>query len=77
YELITANALWGQKGFPFLPAFLKTMKDDYGGGLREVDFRASAEQARRTINDWVEKQSREKIRDLFPEGILNDRTRLV
>ena len=40
YELSTANALWGQKSYPFHPAFLKLIGDDYGAGLRQVDFSA-------------------------------------
>src|SRR5205823_3266265 len=54
YQLSTANALWGQKGYPFRPEFLKLVKDEYGGGLEELDF-ADSERARQTINRWVEK----------------------
>jgi hypothetical protein len=36
-----------------------------------------AEAARRTINTWVEEQTRRKIRDLIPPGVLTDLTRLV
>ena len=50
YELSTANALWGQKSFPFRPEFLKLIKDEYGGGFEEVDFISAGEQARKTIN---------------------------
>jgi serpin B len=77
YELVTANALWGQQGFKFLPAFTKTMKDDYDGGLRRVDFQNATEDSRQAINDWVKKQTKNKIKDLMPKGVLNDRTRLV
>lgn len=77
YELVTANALWGHKGHKFLPAFLKTMKDDYDGGLREVDFVKGTEQARKTINGWVEKQTKDRVKELLPEGVLDENTRLV
>src|SRR5215472_7230444 len=30
YQLSTANALWGQKGYPFKADFLKLTKDHYG-----------------------------------------------
>ena len=77
YQLSVANALWGQKGEGFLPDFLKLTKDTYGAGLREVDFKADAEAARKTINLWVEEQTNQKIKDLIQQGMLNQMTRLV
>src|SRR5262249_14438778 len=52
YELVTANALWVQKGYEILPSFSKTMKDDYDGGLGDVDFVKETEKSRKTINEW-------------------------
>jgi serine protease inhibitor len=77
YQLHTANALWGQKGTPFLPEFLNLVKDNYGAGLNEVDFRKATEKARQTINAWVEKQTNDKIKDLISEGLLRPDTLLV
>ena len=77
YQLSTANALWGQKGFPFKTKFLKLVNDNYGAGLREVDFKAAAEQARSAINAWVEKETRDKIKNLLHQGDLTPDTRLV
>ena len=76
YELVVANALWGQKGYPYQPAFLSLLSKNYGAGLEQVDF-AQAEQVRKQINAWVEKQTRDKIKDLIPAGSLNAQTRLV
>lgn len=77
YELAVANALWGQRGCKWAPDFLSVLKTGYGAGLEEVDFAADTEGARKTINAWVEKQTRDKIKDLIPPGILDDLTRLV
>ncbi len=77
FELSVANALWGQQGFPFLEPFLNLLESCYGAGLQEVDFIADPEAARQTINQWVEQQTQEKIKDLLPEGLLNELTRLV
>ena len=77
YQLSTANALWAQKGYEFKPDFLTITKEDYGAGLNEVDFKTAAEQARQTINAWVEKQTRDKIKDLLHQGDLTEYTRLV
>ena len=40
-----ANALWSQKGEPFLPAFLKIAKDDYQANVNQADFKTSADAA--------------------------------
>ena len=77
YQLSTANALWGQKGFAFKTNFLKLVNDNYGAGLREVDFKSATEQARSAINAWVEKETRDKIKDLLHQGDLTQATRLV
>jgi serpin B len=77
YQLSVANALWGQKGFSFLPDFLKLTKKNYGAGLRDVDFVGDTEGARKTINSWVEKETKDKIKDLLQPGVLDSLTRLV
>jgi serpin B len=77
YQLSVANALWGQKGFGFLSEFLDLTRKDYGAGLVEVDFANNTELARKTINDWVERQTQDKIKELFRKGMLDDSTRLV
>jgi len=76
-ELTVANALWGQKGYGFLEEFLGLIKANYGGGLNEVDFVGATESARKTINAWVEKETRNKIKNLIGQGVLNSMTRLV
>jgi serpin B len=77
YELSIANALWGQKGYKWLQPFLKTTKENYGAGLHEVDFAGATEKARKTINDWVEKKTNNKIKNLIQKGVLDELTRLV
>ncbi|KKM14669.1 hypothetical protein LCGC14_1703810 [marine sediment metagenome] len=77
YQLHVANALWGQKGYPWLKTFLDTTGRNYGAGLREMDFKTQTEQARRTINTWVEEKTKDKIKDLLKPGVLTRDTRLV
>ncbi|MCX5669707.1 MAG: serpin family protein [Planctomycetota bacterium] len=76
YQLVVANALWLQKGYPFKESFTRLVKDSYSAGLNEVDY-AAPEPARKTINDWLEKATGDKITDLIPPGVLNELTRLV
>jgi len=77
YELVVANALWGQKGYNFLPEYLALVKTEYDGDLQQVDFSKQTEEARKTINAWVEKKTKDKIKELIKTGMLNSATRLV
>jgi serpin B len=77
FELNIANAIWGQIGHPFLPEFLDTLAMNYGAGLRLTDFQNALEESRQEINQWVEDQTKGRIKDLIPEGSLMETTRLV
>jgi serpin B len=77
FELSIANSLWGQQGFSFEARFLDALAENYGAGMRLVDFAADPESARQEINRWVSEETREKIKDLVPEGALDALTRLV
>ena len=76
-ELSIANALWAQKGHPFLPAFLGTAKEDYQANINQADFKTGADAARGQINRWVAQQTKDKIQDTLAPGSLNELTRLV
>lgn len=77
YELRIANALWTQQGFPLQDEFLATLKKYYGAAPEQADFAGNPEASRAAINTWVERQTNEKIKDLFPPGIIDGLTRLV
>jgi serine protease inhibitor len=77
YQLNVANALWAQQGYTFLDSFLNVLKTDYGAGLNQVNFKGATEAARLTINQWVEKKTQDKIKDLLQPGALRSDTRLV
>ncbi len=76
-ELALANSLWPQAGYPFLPEYLDLVKKNYGVSITACDYINNAPAARNTINDWVEGQTRQKIKDLIPAGVLTPLTRLV
>jgi serpin B len=76
-DLAIANALWGQKGYPFSENYLELLKTSYGAPLFQVDFRKDAEGCRKSINSWTEKNTENKIRDLLKPGIIKPATQLV
>ncbi|UCD09578.1 MAG: serpin family protein, partial [Dehalococcoidales bacterium] len=77
FELNIANAIWGQKGYPFLQSYLDLLAEQYGAGLRITNFAEKPEESRITINDWVSQQTEDKINDLIPPRMISDLTRLV
>jgi len=76
-ELNIANAMWGEQGYEFLPDFLDVLAENYGAGLRPLDFTGAPEESRVIINDWVSSETQDKIRDLLSPGTVNSLTRLV
>jgi len=77
YRLSVANALWGQAGLRFRPGYVSIAEKHYDAGFREVDFARHTEEARLTINRWVEEKTENKIVDLIGPGVLDPLTRLV
>jgi serpin B len=77
FRLNIINAIWGQKDYEFLTTFLDTLAENYGAGLRLLNFISAPEESRLTINNWVSDQTEGRIEDLIPQGLINDLTRLV
>lgn len=77
FELHIANALWGQRDCKFQDDFIDLTRENYGAGLRKVDFVRETEKARKTINQWVERKTKNKIKNLIQPGVLNKLTRLI
>ena len=77
FRLHLANALWGQTGYSFRQEFLDLLARSYGAGMELVDYTRDPEGARRAINEWAEKKTEGKIKDLVPRGEINEATRLV
>jgi serpin B len=77
FRLNIVNAIWGQKGYQFLPEFLDTLAENYGAGLRLLDYINATEDSRMAINKWVSGQTGERIKDLIPEGAIDRLTRMV
>ncbi|MEA3430914.1 MAG: serpin family protein [Nanoarchaeota archaeon] len=77
YKLSTANALWAQEDYTFLPEYFSTINQFYGGEVTNLNFKTETEKSRVTINNWIEDQTNDKIKDLIGKGDLKEATRLV
>jgi len=71
YELSSPNKIWPLEGSHFHQSFYETIEDFYFGGIEELDFSSDPEGARMKINEWVENQTNERIKDLLPEGSID------
>uniref|UniRef100_A0A8C1SNX5 Serpin B6 n=1 Tax=Cyprinus carpio TaxID=7962 RepID=A0A8C1SNX5_CYPCA len=77
YVLSLTNRLYGEQSYQFVEKFLNDAKRYYEAGLEEVDFKKKSDAARVDINKWVEKNTQGKIKDLLPQGSIDEMTRLV
>ena len=77
FRLNIVNAIWGQKDYHFLATFLDLLAENYGAGLRILNFASAPEESRITINEWVSDQTEDRIKDLLPPGSIDPLTRLV
>lgn len=77
FRLNIVNAIWGQKDYEFLADFLDTLAQNYGAGLRVLDFMEAPEESRIIINEWVSDETEGRIEDLIPQGMIDSLTRLV
>lgn len=77
FRFHVVNDLWGQKDYPFVSEYLDLLAKNYGAGMRPLDFAADPEAARKQMNDYIAKQTEERIKDLLPQGSIDLLTRLV
>jgi len=77
FRLDVVNATWGQTGYPFQPAYVDVLGEQYGAAMYLLDFMNGPEGARALINAWVEDRTEQRIRDLIPMGAITSLTRLV
>ncbi|KAL4692981.1 hypothetical protein H8959_016791 [Pygathrix nigripes] len=57
--------------------YLDAIKKFYQTSVESVDFAEAPEESRKKINSWVESQTNEKIKNLLPDGTIDNGTRLV
>ena len=76
-DLAIANRLFGDRTTPFEKAFLDVTSKDYQAPVESVDFRHAHDAARKHINDWVAKQTHDKIKDLLTPPTVDEATRMI
>jgi serpin B len=76
-RLAVANSLWPQAGYKFRQDYLDLCEKYYGASIQPMDYVGNTEGARKTINEWVEGKTMDKIVDLLKPGTLDRTTSLV
>ena len=76
-ELLAANRLFVQKSFIIEQEFLEGTKRFYNAEMALTDYQKDPEGARKEVNDWVENKTKENIKNLIPEGIIDSSTELT
>ncbi|MCK5852216.1 serpin family protein, partial [bacterium] len=74
-KLSIANSLWAKENAPFKAPFLNIARKFYHAEIENVDFLNPKTVPR--INDWVEKKTEDKIKDLLAQNDVNKDTLLV
>lgn len=77
FRLNVVNDVWSQTGFAFDPTYLDTLAEHFGTGVHVQNFKLDPEGSRETINDYVQKVTESRIKDLLPEKSIDTSTRLV
>ena len=76
-ELDIVNQLFGQDGYPFSQAYLRTAARQFGAPLATVDFERKAAAVTKLINTWIADHTNGHITDVIPPDTLDASTRLV
>lgn len=72
-----ANAIWVQKDYTVLTDFVQMVKDKFAAEIHNIDIKSNPEAARIMINQWIQKQTADKIIDLISPSHLDPYTKLV
>lgn len=78
-KLITANSLWAQKGYNFIPEYVNLAQNTYQAPTNYVNFkkRRTRNKSVLSINGWVENKTNKQISALVSKTDLTEDTRLV
>lgn len=77
FAINLADALWGDQSVVFHQAYVDTLAQYYGAGLRTVSFAGEPEEAEAAINNWVSASTEGNIDPLLGPDAVTTRTRFV
>lgn len=72
-----ANSVWTAKSVALKSQYIDILREDYGLAPEQLDFESAPDKSREIINDWVEAQTNDRIKDLLKKPNVRPETRLV
>lgn len=72
-----ANRIFTREDLEFLPDYVSGLQSNYSADAKSLDFGHDPNGSRLVINEWVEKMTNSKIKDLMPNGSINSLTAAV
>jgi serpin B len=76
-EISLANQLWADKSYKFRCSYIRYVKKSYNAPVQRLDFSNNPNDSRLEINKWVESQTKNRIKDLLPDGSISNLTAMV
>jgi serine protease inhibitor len=76
-QVFLANALWLDKSLPVLPSFKQTLLSNFRTTVQSTDFAEHLSQSIQQINQWVEKQTNNKIYNMVVPQDVTTKSRLL
>jgi serine protease inhibitor len=78
HQLHLANAIWADESRNLGDEFQELLKSKYGSRMRQADFQGDPTKASEEVNDWVNRQTHGKIKDIIDsENPVESDTRLL
>ena len=72
-----ANRVFVEQSYPVLDSYKQDVETYHGGAFEQMNFIEDTRRAEQRINRWALEMTRERIKDLIPEGTLDPLTRMV
>lgn len=76
-DIALANQLWAENSYRFKCRYLRTTQKLYNSPVKRLDFSGNPNASRIEINQWVEELTRDRIKDLLPDGSISSLTKMV
>lgn len=75
-ELISSNGIWIDKTFPVRPSFQKTIKKDFNGKIKKIQF-SRVNHALKTINTSIKEETNDYISNFLSSSNLSSNTKML
>jgi serpin B len=79
FTFLSSNSLWLQKSLKPEKEYLKLVQEKFNAKIDNVNFaeEKDREKARLQINQWIENQTKGKLMEFLPKGMLDESTTMI